>query len=180
MDKVYTVSQSVSVEVTPVNDPPVLEIEQHPIIYNEDDGDTIIIQSASVSDLDSSHFNNGHLIVDFVEPHADNLLGIRSQGTDPGLISIGGQTELYWGNNHFAYFTGGLGVTPLTIDFVNAYADAAAISTLIECITYANTSQRPIEGTTLVRFKLDDGNSGISVTKNQPDYNHIHKRSAYN
>jgi alpha-tubulin suppressor-like RCC1 family protein/PKD repeat protein len=168
MDKVYTVSQSVSVEVTPVNDPPVLEIEQHPIIYNEDDGDTIIIQSASVSDLDSSHFNNGHLIVDFVEPHADNLLGIRSQGTEPGLISIGGQTELYWGNNHFAYFTGGLGVTPLTIDFVNAYADAAAISTLIECITYANTSQRPIEGTTLVRFKLDDGNSGISVPKTNP------------
>jgi hypothetical protein len=63
--------------ITPVNDPPVLEIQQNPIIYTENDPPTIIAQSSSVYDLDSASFNGGHLIVDFVEPHEDNLWKLK-------------------------------------------------------------------------------------------------------
>jgi alpha-tubulin suppressor-like RCC1 family protein/PKD repeat protein/D-arabinose 5-phosphate isomerase GutQ len=164
MDTVYTVSQSLTLGITPVNDPPVLEIKQNPIIYTEDDPPTIIAQSASVTDLDSSNFFGGRLIVDFVEPNADNLLEIRSQGTDPGLISVT-LGEIFWGNHYFASYTGGNGTMPMTINFDNTLADINAIAALIKCITYENMSQRPTGGTIQARFQLDDGDGGISVPK---------------
>jgi alpha-tubulin suppressor-like RCC1 family protein/PKD repeat protein len=161
MDDVYTVCQSFTMGITPVNDPPVLEIQQNPIIYTENDPPTIIAQSSSVYDLDSASFNGGHLIVDFVEPHEDNLLEIKSQGTDPGLISVT-LGEIFWGNTYFARYTGGNGTIPLTVDFENSLADADAIARLIECITYINMSELPLAGNTQVRFQLDDGNGGLS------------------
>jgi alpha-tubulin suppressor-like RCC1 family protein/PKD repeat protein len=160
-DDVYTVSQSVTLSITPVNDPPILEIQQNPIIYTENDPPTIIAQSASVTDLDSAGFNGGRLIVDFVEPHEDNLLEIKSQGSDPGLISVS-LGEVFWGNTYFASYTGGNGTIPLTVYFDNSLADADAIARLIECITYINMSELPIAGNTQVRFQLDDGNGGLS------------------
>jgi len=168
MDDIYTVSQSLSIGITAVNDPPIVKIQQNPIIYTEDDPPTIIAQSASVTDIDSSSFSGGQLIVDFVEPNADNFLGIRSQGTDPGLISVV-LGEIFWGNNYFANYTGGNGTIPLTVFFDSTIANADAIATLMECITYENMSQLPDEGTYLARFQLDDGNGGISL----PQYNPI-------
>jgi alpha-tubulin suppressor-like RCC1 family protein/PKD repeat protein len=165
MDKIYTVSQSFTLGITPVNDPPEIEIQQNPIIYTENDPPTIIASAASVTDLDSSNFKGGQLIVDFVEPHADNLLGIRSQGSDPGMISETFE-ELFWGNQYFASYTGGNGTTPMIVYFENTLADADAIATLIECITYENMSELPMAGSTAVRFQLIDGAGGVSEPKN--------------
>jgi len=163
MDNIYTVSQSFTLEITPVNDPPVLEIQYPQIIYSENDPPTIIANAASVSDVDSSHFNGGQLTVDFVEPNEYNYLDIRSQGTDPGMISetLG---EIFWGGQYFATVTGGNGTIPLTVHFVNTFADIDAIATLIECITYENMSELP-KGAASVRFQLNDGAGGISEPK---------------
>ena len=162
MDNVYTVSQSFTLDITPVNDPPVLKIQHNPIIYTENDPPAIIAQSATVTDLDSSNFNGGRLIVDFVEPHEDNLLEIISQGTDPGLISVT-LGEIFWGNTYFANYTGGNGTIPLTVYFDNSVADSDAIASLIECITYVNMSELPVDGNTQVRFQVDDGDGGLSL-----------------
>jgi alpha-tubulin suppressor-like RCC1 family protein/PKD repeat protein len=162
MDSIYKVSQSLTIDITPVNDPPIIALQQNLMIYTEDDPPTIISQSASVTDLDSSNFLGGQLIVDFVEPNADHYLGIRSQGSDPGLISVV-FGEIFWGNDYFASYTGGNGAAPLTVSFDSSIATTDAIETLIECITYENMSQLPDEGTHLVRFQLDDGNGGLSL-----------------
>jgi len=164
MDDIYTVSQSINIGITPVNDPPMLEIQENPFIYTENDPPTIIAQSASVTDIDSFNFNKGQLKVEFVEPNAGNYLDIRSQGTDPGMISetLG---EIFWGNDPFATFTGGNGTTPMVIQFNENIANAEAIATLIECITYENTLERPTGGSTLVSFQLSDGDGGTSDPK---------------
>ncbi|ETR73398.1 MAG: hypothetical protein OMM_00995 [Candidatus Magnetoglobus multicellularis str. Araruama] len=161
-DNLYAVSQSLALGITPINDPPVIGIQKNPIIYTENDMPTIIAQSASVTDIDSPNFANGQLIVDFVQPNAENLLRIKSQGTDPGTISVTLE-EIFWGNQKFASFSGGTGTSPLLINIENTVADAAAIAELIQCITYENMSERPLSGSFDIRFQLLDGDGGISI-----------------
>ncbi|KPA13070.1 conserved hypothetical protein, secreted, partial [Candidatus Magnetomorum sp. HK-1] len=161
-DVLYTVSQSFTVNISAVNDPPVIVLSEDTIIYTENDSPIIISAEASVLDPDSSDFSGGRLIVDFVNPHDDNHLGIRSQGTDPGMISAS-LTGIFWGDEFMATYSGGNGVNPLVIDFNNKFANTESVATLIKCITYENTSESPVNDTIQARFQLSDGDRGDSL-----------------
>jgi len=146
-DPLYTISRTFIFSVTPVNDPPVLSIQHMPVVYTEDDPPTVIAPEVSVSDLDSSNFANGTLIVDFVKPHDDNYIEITDQGISPGYIHTSTAT-IFRGNQSFASFSGGDGKNPLVITFNNDVAKPAVVEQLIHhCITYSNMSQRPVDGT---------------------------------
>ena len=163
-DPIYTVSQSISLEISAINDPPVIALSDDIIIYTENDSPKIISSEASITDPDSPDFSGGRLIVDFVSPQADNHLGIKSQGTDPGMISAT-LTSIFWGDQFMGTYDGGNGISPLVIDFSNSYAHKESVEALIKCITYENTSERPVDGTIQAQFKLADGDGGVSLTQ---------------
>jgi alpha-tubulin suppressor-like RCC1 family protein/PKD repeat protein len=164
VDKIYSVNQNFTVTIEAVNDPPVVTIPQHTVFYTENDTPTAVASGASVTDVDSLDFMGGQLIVDFVHPHTDNHLGIKSQGTDPGLISAT-LSEVFWGDQRMGSYSGGNGETPLIVDLENSLADTASVSALIQCITYENTSEKPIDGTIEVKVQLSDGDGGYALSQ---------------
>ena len=163
-DKIYSIAQQFSVTITPVNDPPIIVIPQENVLYTENDSPRSVASGASVTDVDSDNFSGGQLIVDFIKPHTDNHIGIQSQGTDPGLISAT-LSDIFWGDQRMGSYSGGNGELPLIVNFANTLADTASVSALIQCITYENTSERPIDGTMQVRIQMSDGDGGYALSQ---------------
>ncbi|MBF0451596.1 MAG: carboxypeptidase regulatory-like domain-containing protein [Candidatus Magnetomorum sp.] len=161
-DRLYTLSQSFTVTIEAINDPPVIVIPEQTILYTENDSPRAVASGASVTDIDSVNFSGGQLVVDFVNPHTDNHLGIKTQGTDPGMISAT-LSDVFWGNERMGSYSGGNGDIPLIVNFDNPLATPASVSALVQCITYENTSERPIDGTIQVRIQVSDGDNGSAL-----------------
>ena len=119
---------------------------------------------ASVSDIDSADFNTGTLTVSFAagSDSAEDVLGIRNQGTGAGQIGVSGSNVTYGGTT-IGTFTGGSGGSNLVVTF-NANSTPAAAAVLAQNITYQNTDTgAPTAGTRTVRFVLTDGDGGTSA-----------------
>ena len=135
--------------------------------FTEGDGLAAIDQSgdALVSDVDSSNFDGGMLSVSLgsgSDP-AEDILRIRSMGTLPGDIGFNAGVVTY-GGIVIGTATGGTGGTDLNIA-LNANADAAAVSALIQNIGFTNSdSQDPTTGIRSVEFGLMDGDGATSIS----------------
>ncbi|MFC5358592.1 DUF4347 domain-containing protein, partial [Azospirillum himalayense] len=137
--------------------------------YTAGSGAQVIDQgtAATVIDSDSTTFNGGNLTVAVDSVTANDVLGIRNQGTGAGQIGVSGSNVTY-GGSVIGTVAGGNGAD-LIITF-NANADAAAVSALMANITYATTSTA--NSSRLVSFTVTDdtgktslpGFVGVSVT----------------
>ncbi len=148
--------------------PPVVTLPGSAVNYAPNDPAVIIDATATVTDSDSSDFENGTLTVDFTAGATVNdRLAIRSEGTGVGQISTSKTLSDGWivkyGGTTIGTFTGGTyGFTPLVIT-LNAVADEAATQALLRNITYENVSDTPDETARTVRFVLADGDGGTSA-----------------
>ncbi|WNM63854.1 DUF4347 domain-containing protein [Candidatus Nitrospira neomarina] len=152
---------------TAVNDIPVIaNLGGDTLAYTEGDGAQVIDQSgnAAVSDVDSADFDTGTLTVSFQagSDAAEDVLAIRDQGAGPTNITVAGSAVSY-GGTQIGTFTGGSGGTDLVIT-LDANADSAAVSALVQNITYENTdTDNPTLGSRTVRYVLTDGDGGTSA-----------------
>ncbi|PNQ96499.1 hypothetical protein C1S70_22930, partial (plasmid) [Azospirillum argentinense] len=128
--------------------------------YTAGSGAQVIDQgtAAAVADTDSATFNGGNLTVAVDSVTANDVLGVRNQGTGAGQIGVSGNNITY-GGSVIGTVAGGNGAD-LIITF-NANADAAAVSALMANITYATTSTA--NSSRLVSFTVTDDTGNTSL-----------------
>lgn len=156
-------TDSVRLTVTPVNDIPVLSVGSGTYSYPEGIGPVVLATTATVSDIDSADFAGGVLRVEFTaNGQAEDLLGIRNQGTAAGQIGVSGSNVTYGGVT-IGTFTGGTsGSDPLIVSF-NSNATVAAVQQLTRNVTYENTSDNPSSAVRVLEATLSDGDGGTSA-----------------
>ncbi len=151
-----------TINVTAVNDAPVISLPGGALNYIENAAATVIDSGATASDADSTDFNIGTLTVDYsANGSVDDRLAIQNQGTGAGQIGVSGSSVTYGGTT-IGTFTGGSGTTPLVIT-LNANSTPTSAQTLMRNITYANVSDHPSTATRTVRFVLTDGDGGTGT-----------------
>jgi hypothetical protein len=104
--------------------------------------------------------SNSSLTVSFAAGgQTEDVLGIRNQGTGAGLIGVAG-TNITYGGTTIGTFTLVNDTTTnaqkLTISF-NGNESKASVVSLMQNITYANSSVKPITHPRYVQFNLDVG-----------------------
>ena len=146
--------------------PTITNLSGDSLAYSEGAGAVVIEQggNAVVADADSANFDTGTLTVSFTAggDSAEDVLGIRNQGTGAGQIGVSGSNVTYQGVT-IGSFTGGSGGANLVIT-LNTSATPTAVTALVQNITYENTdTAAPTTGARTVRFVLTDGDGGTSA-----------------
>ncbi|HEY2248453.1 MAG TPA: DUF4347 domain-containing protein [Bradyrhizobium sp.] len=121
------------------------------LAITENDPATAIAPAGLTTDSDSTDFNGGSLTVHVAAGVAQDQLSILTDATvtvAAGVVSVGGLTV--------GMVTGGANGTDLVVSLNTADATPAAISTLIEHIQYANSSDDPAASRSIT-FTVDDG-----------------------
>ena len=139
--------RAIIVNVTAVNDAPTLAGLAGAVAFLENDVNAAPQRlDADVDFVDpDSGFDGGFLVVTGLLE--EDRLTIRNEGNAAGQIGLAGNNVTYGGIVIGSVF-GGLGDT-LAI-FFNAAATSEAIDALIQNLTYANVSDTPVSGRSLV------------------------------
>jgi len=154
------------IEVTPVNDGPVISALGADVTWREGAAASLLAPAGVITDPDSPTWGGGFLRISLTEgATADDLLAVRNQGTGTGQIGVTGQDVLF-GNIKIGTTSGGLGGTELTIQFEST-ASLAAVQALLRNITFRVTGSVSQNSTRRVQFIAEDGAGGTSpaVTK---------------
>ncbi|WP_185966231.1 retention module-containing protein [Ectopseudomonas mendocina] len=158
---------TITFNVTPVNDSPVLGGMGGTLNYTENAGIRIIDSSVTLSDIDSPNFNGGSLVVAFTAngTTADQL-SVVNQGTASGQLNVSG-SNLRLGTSTIGTIAGGSNGGSLTISFTSNLATLAVVQALIQQIAYANTSDNPSTLDRTLSFTVRDGdgtaNGGVDT-----------------
>jgi VCBS repeat-containing protein len=160
-----TFDKTVTISLTNVNEAPVISgLDGDVRAYVEDSAPVLIGSATGITDVDSSNFDTGTLTVSFTagSDSAEDVLGIRNEGTGAGQIGISGSNVTY-GGVVIGSFTGGSGGANLVIT-LNANADATSTTALVNNLTYFNTdTENPTTTTRNIRVVLTDGDGATSV-----------------
>ena len=150
---------TMTVTITPVNDPPVIQFVTPSLSYTQNYAATILATNATVTDVDSTNFNTGTLTVNFATNGLpEDQLGISSQGPSPGQIGVSG-TNVSYGGTVFGTLTTGPGTNTLVVS-LNANASTNAVQALLRRVTYWNSSSNPSTLVRTVQAVLTDGGIG--------------------
>ena len=122
--------------------PVITNLDGETLSYSEDSAATPIDQGGNASVVLGSglNYDGGNLTVSFTSgsTSAEDVLGIRNQGSGAGQIGLSGANVTYGGTVIGTYSGGSLG-SNLVIT-LNANATDVAVSALISNITYANAN----------------------------------------
>ncbi len=160
-----TATGSVTVNITAVNDAPVIAgLNGDVRAYTEGSPAVLIGSATGITDPDSSDFNNGTLTVAFIagSDSTEDVLGIRNEGSSAGQIGVSG-SNVTFGGVTIGTWTGGSNGVNLSIA-LNANANATNTAALINNLTYLNTdNDNPTTTTRTIRVVLTDGDGGTSL-----------------
>ncbi len=158
---------SLIVTGTGSNQAPILANSGTPVNFTEDGAPTLIDPTITVVDADSSDFAGGLMQVSIVSGGAEgDRLSIFHQGTGAGELGVSGNDVTY-GGTIIGTFNGGLNsADPLVVN-LNANADATSTRSLMQNITFWNTSGNPAAAARTIEFFLNDGDGGTSNTISQ-------------
>ncbi|HQZ02781.1 MAG TPA: PKD domain-containing protein, partial [Thauera sp.] len=131
----------------------------------------LIDAAVRLSDVDSANFAGGELVAAIIPAGqnqavyelAQDQLGIRNQGTDPGQIGVSGNTVSYGGVAIGTLVSNGANGADLVVS-LNSNATPQAVEVLIENLSYANSSTDPA-ATRLVSIRVNDGAGGASMPR---------------
>ncbi|MDD1012709.1 DUF4347 domain-containing protein [Pseudomonas rubra] len=136
------------------------------VTYTEDGGAVILDAggNATVTDVDSAHFNGGTVTVAITANNiaGDDVLSLHNQGTGAGQIGLSGSNVTYAGVL-IGTLSGGSAGANLVIS-LNASANAAAVSALLQNLTYRNSNG--VDTGSLARtveIRITDGSGGTSI-----------------
>ncbi|PAV46622.1 hypothetical protein CK486_17640, partial [Pseudomonas sp. HAR-UPW-AIA-41] len=169
---------TVTVTILGTNDAPVLGGVRTSFTYSESAASvitrTLLDSSVTLTDIDSSNFDGGSVIVSISNGVAtQDQLTVQDQGTGSGQISVVGSDVRYnFGSGAVSIGTisGGTGGTPLTIS-LNSNATPVAVDALVQRIAYGNSSQLPTTTPRTISITVNDGDGNAnggssSVTQN--------------
>jgi hypothetical protein len=125
--------------------------------YNENEALKIIAPNAVVTDIDSADFNGGSLRVSFAaNGTSTDQLAIKTDAT----VTLSGNTVSVDGIA-IGTVSGGSNGSDLVVVF-NSSATAERVTTLVEHIAYANSSENPSTGARAVTFRIIDGDGSAN------------------
>ena len=143
------------------NNAPSITVPEGPTRYTENAAPVVVASTATLTDSDSANFASGLLSVVITEnAESTDVLGVRSQGTASGEISISGNTVSY-GGVAIGILSGGTNSSPLAID-LNTNATPQATEALIRNITFSSSSENPGTANRRLKFQVNDGDGGPS------------------
>ncbi|MCY2962684.1 MAG: hypothetical protein NT069_03375, partial [Planctomycetota bacterium] len=152
-----------NVNVTSVNDAPVVVTSAGTTNYVENGVPVAIDGSISVTDVDNVALSGGTLNVGIqVNGSTSDRLTIRNEGTAAGQIGVSG-TNVSYGNVLIGTFSGGVGTAVLVVT-LNSKATPAAVAALARNICFSNVSDAPSTLTRTVGYIVADGSGGTSAT----------------
>ncbi|WP_445635253.1 hypothetical protein NSTC745_07193 [Nostoc sp. DSM 114161] len=131
-----------NINITAVNDAPVITPTNTPLAYTENDGATAIDSGLTVTDVDSTNLNSAIVSISSGFVAAEDILGFTAQNGISGSYSNG--------------------VLTLT-----GSATVAQYQTALRSVTYQNSSDNPSTTTRTISFIVNDGSLNSStVTRN--------------
>ena len=153
--------------VTATSAPPVVaNLNGDAVNYTEKSSGALIDSgsNAVVTDADSANFNGGSVRASVTggAVTSEDVLSILSLGTAAGQISVSGSNVLYGGVT-IGSVTGGTGGNALVIT-LNASADAAAVTALVQSLQYSNSNTTsPNTGARTVSVTVTDDTGTAST-----------------
>ncbi|WP_167010632.1 Ig-like domain-containing protein [Comamonas sp. Tr-654] len=153
--------------------PVIANLNSDAVNYTEKSSGVLIDQgsNAVVTDADSANFNGGSVRVSVTggAVTGEDVLSVLSLGTAAGQISVSGSNVLYGGVT-IGSVTGGTGGNALVIT-LNASADAAAVTALVQSLQYSNSNTTtPNTGARTVSVTVTDDtgttSSAAAITVN--------------
>ncbi|MBM4075737.1 MAG: hypothetical protein FJ267_08860 [Planctomycetes bacterium] len=155
---------SMTINVTKVNDAPVIGGFQGSVSFTENGVAVVVDGDATIADVDSLNLETGKLIVQLINnSQSTDRLEIRNQGVSAGQIGVNG-SNVTFGGVIIGTFVGGTGSTALVVT-LNTSATPTMVQSLLRNITFRSTSENPSTTARVVRVTLTDGDGG---TSNQP------------
>jgi VCBS repeat-containing protein len=145
---------TIAVNVTAVNDAPVLSTHSNTISYTENATAAKLLSTVTVSDADApASFSGGHIQVTLSNTVAGDELLINS-----GTVTLSGAQVRVSGTTVGTISSGSLagGATAVTID-LNASATAAAVNNVLQAVAYHSSSDNPTNATRTATVVFDDG-----------------------
>ncbi len=147
------------INVTAVNDSPVITNFSGFLSYTEDELAVDLAIGALVQDLDSADFDLGKLITrDSANAQTTDRISIRNDGAGFEQIGVIGTSVTYSGVEIGTFG----GTTVLTIT-LNSAASAMAVQALLRSITFSSISSAPSTLLRTITATLSDGDGGTSL-----------------
>ncbi|WP_165421849.1 Ig-like domain-containing protein, partial [Rhizobium ruizarguesonis] len=147
-----------AVTIKRVNDAPELDLNggargsSVSLSYVENEPLKLIAPSATLSDIDSSNFDNGSLRVSFeANSSSSDQLAVKTDS----VVALSGSSVSVNGIVIGAV-SGGTNGADLVVA-LNAFATSALVTTLLRHVGYSNSSHNPSAASRLVRFRIVDG-----------------------
>lgn len=160
-----TSATSSSDQFTYVPAPTIANLDNDTMSYLIGSGTKVIDQvpTAYVTDSGISNFYGGTLTVSINSATGNDVLGVRDQGVGSSNVSLNGN-DVYYGTKKigtlsFAFVSG---TATLTVSLNTTDATLAAVSALLNNITYANTSLASVTSRS-VGFTVSNGIGGTSA-----------------
>ncbi|WP_462325782.1 cadherin-like domain-containing protein, partial [Desulfoplanes sp.] len=158
-----------TVTVIPSNDAPDLTATVDGTFTEGDAAPLQFLTGINVSDVDTTHFNNGSLTVALTAYYTDDTLSI----VDGNNISVDGSNNVIYNSQTIGTVSGG-NETNLVISFNSEYATPTATQALLGQIAFSSSSQNPTwagdHETREVTVTLNDGgNSGTGTGSTSSD-----------
>ncbi|MCL4203176.1 MAG: tandem-95 repeat protein [Pirellulaceae bacterium] len=158
-------TDTASLTVREVNDPPVLSGPTGPLDYVENDPPLAVFSQVVVTDQDSPDFEGGSLTVSLFSGWSSNdVLSVMSVG---GIQVVGGTVLYDSGTGGQPIGTLGLQGFNLTVQFTTPQATLAAVQALARAVTYRNTSENPSATDRQLRLTVVDGDGGTDTATQQ-------------
>ena len=152
-----TQAVSVSLQITPVNDAPAITFPTSPVGYTENTDAQPIAPDSDITDIDSTEFTNGYMVVTISNNATEND---QLKLSESDTIAISGSTIMHTGSV-VAMYTESANHQQLTITFSNGCEPVTATA-ILQSIAYKNISENPQTQQRTVWVTLSDG-----ITENQ-------------
>ena len=149
-----------SLDITPVNDPPNITFNNSPVSYTENNDPISLDPECAVTDIDTSTFQNGYMIVRLNQNATTNDV-LLMQSSDS--ITITGQTISY-NSLAVADYTIASNNQVLTITFNNSCTPLVS-SEILQHVFYKNGSDDPDELERQVVVLVNDGEKSYSTVQ---------------
>ncbi|MCA9097911.1 MAG: hypothetical protein KDA36_05980, partial [Planctomycetaceae bacterium] len=130
--------------------------------FVEKDPPVFVTASAIVTDSQAPIFGGGRFTATLTaNATVDDRLAINNQGNGAGQIGVSGANVSY-GGTLFGTISGGVGATPLIVNF-NANATQAAVQALVRNLTFSVLGPTPSTVTRAIRLDLRDVSDDTSL-----------------
>ncbi|MES2793576.1 MAG: Ig-like domain-containing protein, partial [Planctomycetota bacterium] len=164
-----TDTANVTIDLTNVIEPLLLNLPSAPITFYARHGKTVIDAGAGISNPDAPFFvYSGARLSVQVTGNGDSTdrISIYSQSAGPGRITVSGKNVMYGSQLIGTITQQGNGRAAMVVTF-NQSATTEAVSALMKVISYKSTSRQPGTAQRTVTFTLQSANSSQQVANTQ-------------